>query len=80
MPKAPLDDIVNGADVSSLLLQMPELPKALESIAYALHRLGHADAATPMGAIEDLSAQIKEGAQAIAGALYAIAEAIDRQD
>jgi hypothetical protein len=49
---------------------------AMKMIAAALRSLGTADANTPMGAIEMLSFEIKEGSERIARALHDIAEAI----
>jgi hypothetical protein len=43
-------------------------------IAAALHRLGTADAATPMGAIEFLSLEIKNGFERLASAIEDAAE------
>lgn len=53
-----------------------ELVDAVKQVASALRRLGTADAASPMGAIEVLSVSVKEAGDAIAGGLHAIAEAI----
>lgn len=50
----------------------------LELIANSIHKLGTGDAATPMGAIELLANEIKEGSARIAEALEAIAQAIER--
>ena len=50
--------------------------EALLSIASALRHLGTADAATPMGALELLSLEVKEGSQRIENGLMAIANAI----
>lgn len=49
---------------------------ALFKIAYQIKNLGNADASTPMGAIEALGAVHKEGMEAIAGAIHALADAI----
>lgn len=54
--------------------------EALESIAAALRRLGTNDAATQMGAIEHLAKEIKEGCEAIAGAVHDLAEAIRERE
>lgn len=48
-----------------------------EAIRSAASLLGTSDAATPMGAIEMLAMEIKEGATRIADALALIAEAIE---
>lgn len=50
--------------------------EAIESVASALRDLGNGNAATNMGAIEALGVVIKEGSEAIASGLHAIAEAI----
>lgn len=47
-------------------------------IAGALQRLGNADAATPMGAIEALGKIHAEGMEEIASAISGIGDAIDR--
>lgn len=49
-----------------------ELAKAGDRIANALHRLGTADAATPMGAIELLASEVAE----IAPQLNSLGEAV----
>lgn len=55
----------------------------LHSIAHAIHRLGNADAATPMGGLEGLGAAIIEAAEkqaaALDGVTEEISEAADRQ-
>ena len=50
------------------LLQMT---RANESVAFQLRSLGLGDAASPMGAIELLSVSIKEGFEALDGAIRA---------
>ncbi len=52
----------------------------LQRIGRALERLGLDEASTPLGAIEVLSKEIKEGSERIADALTAIAEAIRERD
>ena len=42
---------------------------AIDSLARAIHKLGTADAATPMGAIEFLSLEIKDGFSSVASAI-----------
>jgi len=49
---------------------------AAETIAHALRLLGNADASSPLGAIEHLAIQVKEGSERIAAALSEIAAAI----
>jgi methyl-accepting chemotaxis protein len=53
-----------------------EIAGAIRSLARALDRLGTADAATPMGAIEVLSKGINGGLEEIASSLGEIAAAI----
>ncbi len=50
--------------------------EAIFDLAGAVQRLGLADAGTPMGAIEVLAMEVKEGCAEIASALHAVAEAI----
>lgn len=49
---------------------------AVLSIGRAIDRLGNADAATPMGAIEALGKAIHDGSERIAQSLDGLAEAI----
>lgn len=49
---------------------------ALASIADALHKLGIADAHTPMGALEAHGIVIRESAEQIANSLHDVADAI----
>lgn len=49
---------------------------ALYAIANALDRLGLAGAATPMGALEVISKELKDGFEGIAGAIGSIGGAI----
>lgn len=50
--------------------------EGLQAIAGAIHLLGTADAATPMGALEALGVSVKEGNEAIAWAIRDLAEAV----
>ena len=52
------------------------LTDAITEVATALHRLGIRDAATPMGAVEILSLEVRNGSAAIAEALNNVADAI----
>lgn len=45
------------------------IARSLGRVADAIHRLGLADAATPMGAIESHGVIIKEAAELLAGAI-----------
>ncbi len=53
--------------------------EGLESIAAALHRLGNADAGTPMGGLEALGKVLMDGLTEVASALHQIAEALNRR-
>ena len=50
----------------------------LRAIAHALHRLGNADASTPMGGLEALGKVIKESNERIAEAIGDLASAVHR--
>lgn len=58
------------------LSEMENVANGLFAIARALHRLGNADASTPMGGLEALGAAQKEGAERIASALDGVSSAI----
>lgn len=53
-----------------------QMALALKAIASALRDLGTANAATPMGALEMVAMELKEGSTRIAEGLFAIADAI----
>lgn len=55
-----------------------EVAKAMNRIADALHRLGLADAATPMGAIELLSNEVRTGFSGLNDNIYEVANALNR--
>lgn len=75
--EAILDDALYTSDCDNIPTILQEIVDALRhEIAGALHSLGLKDAATPMGAIELLSLQIKEGSERIAQGLNEIADAI----
>jgi hypothetical protein len=59
-------------DLSTELL-VKQAIEALDDLVLAVHKLGTADAATPMGAIELLSSEVKR----VADGLFAIATSID---
>jgi len=63
-------------NVSDSNLEPANVVDVLQYIARALHRLGVADASTPLGALEAHALVIKEGTAAIAGSLSLIADAI----
>ena len=50
--------------------------EALAMVARAIHALGNADAATPMGGLEALGAVIKEGDERIVDAIGELASAV----
>lgn len=54
-----------------------EIVEAATVIARALDRLGNADAATPMGAIEGLAAHLGEKIENLASAMNRIADALE---
>lgn len=55
------------------------LVEAAEKIGTALKYLGTGDASSPMGAVEFLAKEVKEGSAAIAMAIEHLAEAVDRR-
>ena len=77
--KAILDSLISP-NVSDSNMEAANVVDALDSVAnairYGLKRLGTADAATPMGALEAHAAVIKEGAENIASAIRDLAEAV----
>ena len=60
------DEGSRGANVVDGLFAMA---RALDRVANAIHRLGNADANTPMGGLEALGAVLKDGLAQIAIAL-----------
>jgi hypothetical protein len=63
------DKARKGDGAFAIAFALMRLAKQQERTANALNRLGLADAATPMGAIEALGVMIKEGADRIASAI-----------
>lgn len=53
---------------------MGKLSEALNSVAHHLKYLGNGDASTSMGAIENLSGQLKEGMESIAASIEKVAD------
>jgi hypothetical protein len=53
---------------------------ALFEIAIALHRLGVADACTPMGALEALGLAIKDGSSEIADAISQMSNTVSKME
>lgn len=49
--------------------QNNEIAEALDNVGEALRYLGNGNASTPMGAIEGLAMQVRDGAREIAGAM-----------
>ena len=56
-------------DTSEETSELGKIAEGLQAIARALDRLGVADAATPMGAIEVLAEQVRDGFEAPAAAM-----------
>jgi hypothetical protein len=54
------------------------IAEALERLATGLKYLGNGNAATEMGAIENLAKEVMEGSQRIAAAIEELAAAVDR--
>lgn len=48
---------------------LSDISSSLDKVATALRNLGNADAATPMGAVENLAKEIRDGCESIAGAI-----------
>lgn len=59
---------------------LAEIAESISAVARSIDRLGLADAATPMGAIEVLSREVRDGMVSIAGAMESVAEAIGNHD
>lgn len=57
-----------------------ELAEALQAIARSIHRLGNADALTPMGGLEALGKVLSESMDGLASAIREVAEAIREHD
>lgn len=53
-----------------------DIADSLKSVSSALRDLGTANAATPMGALEMVALEIKDGTQRVADAILDLAEAI----
>jgi hypothetical protein len=54
----------------AIALALHAVANAIAANAHAIHRLGNADAATPMGALEALGKEIHDSRQALIEALY----------
>ena len=61
----------DGIDYTECLMA---IAKSLQGVARAIDRLGTADAATPMGAIEVLSKEMNEGFSILADAVIHAAD------
>ena len=57
---------VNG-DPANVVDGLFAIARGLAAVAEAINRLGNADAATPMGAIEMLSKEVRDGFSSLAG-------------
>lgn len=51
--------------------------KALQDVALAIHRLGNADASTPMGGLEGLGAVHEKGVEALVAVFESMSSNID---
>jgi nitrogen-specific signal transduction histidine kinase len=60
----------------NLVAATVDIAEAINRVAKSLHELGTADAVTPMGAIELLALEVKNGLGAIAGAITHLADTI----
>jgi hypothetical protein len=70
-----LRDCLLDEDGRPVLLYVAE---TIHELAISIKKLGLSDASTPMGAIEVLSSEIKEGAERLASSLSDIAGAIEK--
>lgn len=66
----------SNGETANLVDTTNHIAQAIRLVANALDRLGTANAATPMGAIEFLAIEVRNGSQAIAGAIGDLAEAV----
>lgn len=66
---------LHGRGLATVLLP-PAAKDPGDAIAYALRCLGNGNAASPMGAVEFLSAKVDEAGEAIAGALSDLSAAV----
>lgn len=71
-----VDACYGNDDDGAPVTLVESLMHGTHEIARALHKLGVADAATSMGALEALGLEVREGSQRIAEGLHAIAVAI----
>lgn len=69
------DECEAGKPSFAIAYGLVRVAAAGEAIAHAIHRLGTADAATPLGAVEVLSGEVGRMADAIASVAEAIGEA-----
>ena len=79
MYRKDIDDLIENAE-NGTERGLALIAAALMEVAAAIHRLGLAEASTPMGAIEVLAKEVKESGEAIASALDDVASAIKPQD
>lgn len=68
--------IRDGLTTENLMGDVFSIPQALMRIAESLNRLGNADAATPMGALEAHGRSLVEAAEIIRSGLSDVADAI----
>lgn len=70
------DEVAAGDAPYAIAYGLVRLAKGAEAIAHAIHRLGTADAATPMGAVEVLSKEVGR----VADAMQSVADAVSHND
>jgi len=57
--------------------ELQEVAGALDGVAGAINRLGLADASTPLGALELMAKEVRDGAEKIGDSLDGVAEVVD---
>lgn len=65
----------NGAEVN-LVDSLLAIARSIDGLSRAIHKLGMADAATPMGAIEAHSLEIKQASERISEAISGLADTL----
>ena len=59
-------DVESNGDSANVVDGLFAIARGLESVAQAIHKLGFADASTPMGAIESATVEIRDELDSIA--------------
>jgi len=81
-----IDDILARAEgfsdsdneiAEALALIAAAIAQNAKAVRYAAYTLGTTDAATPMGALEHVAKELRDGSENIARALGGVAEAIE---